>query len=173
MLDPKWLDHFKDSDAQLSWASCGDFLAVELTTDGLRTYRGGSTACVDVLLLAVVSLVLEFLWRVAPESIAMREEPDIIGAFNDRVKRHVADALRQYHDEQKAVSHEMAAKGLGTVGRTCGGASRSCGSGWSRSPINASRMSRDFPERSRCTAWCTRTSCGPARRISTKPKAMS
>ena len=46
----------------------------------------------------------------------MREEPDIIGAFNDRVKRHVADALRQYHDEQKAVSHEMAAKGLGNSG---------------------------------------------------------
>lgn len=46
----------------------------------------------------------------------MREEPDIIGAFNDRVRRHVTDALRQYRDEQKAVSHEMAAKGLGNSG---------------------------------------------------------
>jgi hypothetical protein len=46
----------------------------------------------------------------------MSGEPDIIGAFNDRVRRHVADALRQYRDEQKAVSHEMAAKGLGNSG---------------------------------------------------------
>lgn len=46
----------------------------------------------------------------------MRQEPDIIGAFNDRVRRHVADALRQYRDEEKAVSHEMAAKGLGNSG---------------------------------------------------------
>ena len=46
----------------------------------------------------------------------MREEPDIIGAFYERVRRHVADALRQYRDEQKAVSHEMAAKGLGNSG---------------------------------------------------------
>lgn len=46
----------------------------------------------------------------------MREEPDIIGAFHDRVRRHVVDALRQYRDEQKAVSHEMAAKGLGNSG---------------------------------------------------------
>ena len=43
-------------------------------------------------------------------------QPDIIGAFHDRVKRHVADALRQYRDEQRAVSHEMAAKGLGNSG---------------------------------------------------------
>jgi hypothetical protein len=46
----------------------------------------------------------------------MREQPDIIGTFNDRMRRHVADALRQYRDEQKAVSHEMAAKGLGNSG---------------------------------------------------------
>jgi hypothetical protein len=46
----------------------------------------------------------------------MHAQPDIIGAFNDRVRRHVANALRQYRDEQRAVSHEMAAKGLGHSG---------------------------------------------------------
>jgi hypothetical protein len=46
----------------------------------------------------------------------MHEEPDIIGAFNDRVRRHVQEALRQYHDELRAVSHEMAARGLGNSG---------------------------------------------------------
>jgi hypothetical protein len=48
--------------------------------------------------------------------ISMREQPGIIGAFNDRVRQHVADALPQYHDEQRAVSHEMPAKGLGRSG---------------------------------------------------------
>ena len=46
----------------------------------------------------------------------MKSQPDIMGAFNDRVRRHVADALRQYRNEQQAVSHEMAAKGLGYSG---------------------------------------------------------
>ncbi len=46
----------------------------------------------------------------------MTGQPDIIGAFNERVQRHVADALRQYRDELRAVSHEMAAKGLGNSG---------------------------------------------------------
>ncbi len=42
--------------------------------------------------------------------------PDIIGAFNDRVRRHVNDTLRQYRDELRAVSHEMAARGLASSG---------------------------------------------------------
>ena len=46
----------------------------------------------------------------------MSEEPDIIGAFYERVRRHVTDALRQYRDEQNAVSHEMAAKGSARSG---------------------------------------------------------
>lgn len=42
----------------------------------------------------------------------MQQEPDIIGPFKDRVRRHVSDGLRQYRDELRAVSHEMAARGL-------------------------------------------------------------
>ena len=46
----------------------------------------------------------------------MYVEPDIIGAFNERVRRHVSESLRQYRDELRAVSHEMAARGLGNSG---------------------------------------------------------
>jgi hypothetical protein len=46
----------------------------------------------------------------------MRQQPDIMGAFSDRVRRNVAEVLRLYRDEQRAVSHEMAAKGLHNSG---------------------------------------------------------
>jgi hypothetical protein len=42
----------------------------------------------------------------------MLEQPDILGAFRDRVRRHVAEALRQYREELRAVSADVARNGL-------------------------------------------------------------
>ena len=62
MLDPKWLDHFKDSDAQfVVGVVCVIFLAVELTTGWPPNLPWWVLPLVwIVLLLAVVSLVLKF-----------------------------------------------------------------------------------------------------------------
>ncbi len=43
-------------------------------------------------------------------------QSDLMAAFHDRVHRHVADAGRQYRDELRALSNEMAARGLGRSG---------------------------------------------------------
>jgi hypothetical protein len=41
---------------------------------------------------------------------------DVIGAFQERVRRHVNEALRQYQDELRAVSSDMASRGLANSG---------------------------------------------------------
>jgi hypothetical protein len=55
--------------------------------------------------------------RLTTKIVAIRrdysmQEINILEAFNDRVRRHVSEALRRYRDEQKALSNEMAARGL-------------------------------------------------------------
>jgi hypothetical protein len=41
---------------------------------------------------------------------------DVIAAFNDRVLRRVREGLQAYRDELKAISHQMAARGLASSG---------------------------------------------------------
>ncbi len=66
MLDPKWLDHFKDSDAQFAvGVVCIIFLAVKWLTGWPANLPWWVTVIAWVLLLfAVVSLALKFfgLW---------------------------------------------------------------------------------------------------------------
>jgi uncharacterized protein (DUF983 family) len=62
MLDPKWLDHFKDSDAQLVVSVvCVIFLAVELAMGWPPNLPWWVLPLVwIVVLFAVVSLALKF-----------------------------------------------------------------------------------------------------------------
>jgi hypothetical protein len=46
----------------------------------------------------------------------MHQEPDIMGAFYERVRRHVREGLDQYRTELRAVSNEMASRGLAQSG---------------------------------------------------------